>query len=260
MDASLPPPPPSPPDFNQSTSLTVPPKISAIGTLKKKEEIVLFKDLVIYSPVQHWKSNFSERMRFLDSIRLYSCKPQEMAELNTTSDRLSLHTSKSVMFLCGANRALRFSSEEILFIHAHTQKLANSYLFLDNVYHSHTKSAVKKLTVPSFCHLAANPMYASYFTKQLQLQDIQSLDFNQFIVIYSPKESSELISANAMKVSSGSESGEISPDALAMIKFHVYADFYSYQLHVLQQFIVSKQVELSSVPASSSGILYIYPG
>jgi len=95
--------------------------LGGVGGLKSltKSVKLTFCDKVLHpdeSLSAQWKLSASDRMRQLDDIRKHAPLETECTDLNIPNDRLDLHRTQDILFLCGGCCGVRFTSDEMSLI------------------------------------------------------------------------------------------------------------------------------------------------
>ena len=97
-----------------------------------------------------WKISIDERMRYIDSFKLYKPIKEECDELNIPDDRIDLAQLNGLMIISFGNVGARYSTEEMNLLVQQTVKLNEIYTEITTLYQG-VSAAVrkKKLTTDS---------------------------------------------------------------------------------------------------------------
>lgn len=212
-------------------SLNLMPKFGGV-TSKKKADVIPFKLLKIYDPINHWTKSIDERMRFLDTIRRYTPLPEECEDLHISSQRYDLHAMKAILELSGACIGVRFTTDQLQSLQSIFHELDQGYERLDKdfkAYPSKTKK-IKLVSVP--LELFSHPTYVNWVQHCKIKNVLADVDMNIF-------ECLDLSSVDGL-VAAGEDNSII----VDLIKFNILADCYAYSLTRVHELVLMKQSEI----------------
>lgn len=111
--------------------------IGGLGGLKKSvvsDVSFINRDFATGISAATWKMSIDERMRSIDSFKLYKPIKEECDELNIPDDRVDLAQLNSLMILSYGNVGARYSTEEMNTLIQNTIKINEIYTEITTIY------------------------------------------------------------------------------------------------------------------------------
>ncbi len=121
--------------------------LGGIGGLKKSvvsDVSFINRDFTSGMTCSTWKMSIDERMRSIDSFKLYKPIKEECDELNIPDDRMDLTQLNSLMVLSYGNVGARYSTEEMNVLVQQAIKLNEIYTEITTLYQSVSAGVRKK--------------------------------------------------------------------------------------------------------------------
>lgn len=105
------------------------------GGLKKANAKLPFVEYEISSYIGQFNVSPRERMRQLDLFYMHSPDPEKECKfLNLPSDRISLHSLKGIMFLCGGLVGMRFENDDFHNLSSYLKDMSILWTNLNDVF------------------------------------------------------------------------------------------------------------------------------
>eukprot|EP01041_Mallomonas_annulata_P007650 gene7650-15658_t len=104
--------------------------------LKPAAVPVTFVEIILDDFNTQWRKTATDRLRFLDSLRMYTPLAEEKANCHIpdSSDRLNIHTTHDILILCGGRAGVRFTSEDLNMIAITIESLQKELNAIDSFF------------------------------------------------------------------------------------------------------------------------------
>ena len=220
-------------------------------TLRSKKEVkVSFakKQMGSEANAELWKVSVADRMRHLDDLHKHAPLSEECVELNIPDDRLDLHSTRDILFLCGGCAGVRFSSEDFTTMSRSVSLLIPIWAQLESQFKTMDNASKKRVLKGGPYALSSS---SSSSSSSSTITTTATTDTSEPTTTATTTTTTTAAAAAEEEVKDNKV--PVEDNFPNVILFHQTADSYTSAMHTLQLLMRTKLEAIETSTSSTSG-------